>query len=78
MFMFLVVRFLFGSYIFETSGVSEGQGDSEEWKQYRKTELLLVGTLFPVTLDLSKDAAHISPHGEGSIIRPIFIFLIRQ
>ena len=24
------------------------QGDSEEWKQYWKTDLLLVGTLFPV------------------------------
>ena len=25
-----------------------GQGDSEEWKQYWKMDLLLVSTLFPV------------------------------
>ena len=32
------------------------QGDSEEWKQYWKTDLLLISTLFPSVI-LSKDAA---------------------
>ena len=28
--------------------IQQIQGDSEEWKQYWKTDLLLVGTLFPL------------------------------